>query len=77
MLVNMHEAKTNLSRLVERAEAGEEIVIGRAGTPVARLVAYREDRPARRPGALKGKLRIAADFDETPAWLVDAFEGHE
>ncbi len=73
MLANMHEAKTNLSRLVERASDGEEIVIGRAGTPVARLVPYDERRPARRIGAWKGRVRIAPDFDELPADIAAAF----
>jgi len=75
MLVNIHEAKTHLSRLVERAAAGEDIVIGKAGRPVARLVAYAPDASPRKPGALKGKLWVADNFDETPDWLVEAFEG--
>ena len=72
--VNIHHAKTHLSRLVERAAAGEEIVIGRAGRPVARLVPYVAARVARRPGALKGKLWVADDFDDTPQDILDAFE---
>jgi prevent-host-death family protein len=76
MLVNMHEAKTHLSRLVERAAAGEDIVIGKAGRPVARLVPYVARREPRKPGGLKGKIWIADDFDETPQWLIDAFEGN-
>ena len=73
--VNIHEAKTHLSRLVERAEAGEEILIARAGRPVARQVP-RQTRPeARRPGRWRGRVRISADFDQTDAWLLDAFEG--
>ncbi len=72
--VNIHEAKTHLSRLVARAAAGEEIVIARAGEPMARLVAYEERREPRVPGRLKGKIWIADDFDETPQWLIDAFE---
>lgn len=75
MLVNMHEAKTHLSRLVERAAAGEDIVIGEAGRPVARLVPYVGRTEPRKPGGLKGKIWIADDFDETPQWLIDAFEG--
>lgn len=75
MLVNMHEAKTHLSRLVERAEAGEDIVIGRAGRPVARLIAYREQRALRQPGVLSGCVWVAEDFDRTPEALLDAFEG--
>lgn len=75
MLVNMHEAKTHLSRLVERAAAGEDIVIGRAGQPVARLVPYTERRAPRVPGAMAGRIVIADDFDATPEWLIDLFEG--
>ncbi|MDQ3054669.1 MAG: type II toxin-antitoxin system Phd/YefM family antitoxin [Actinomycetota bacterium] len=75
MLINIHEAKTHLSRLVERAAAGEEIIIGKAGRPRARLVAYTEKFRPRQPGALRGRLWIADDFDETPDSLLDAFEG--
>lgn len=75
MIVNIHEAKTHLSRLVERAAAGEEVIIGKAGRPMARLVAYVERRQPRAPGALRGKLWVAEDFDETPTWLLDGFEG--
>jgi prevent-host-death family protein len=76
-VVNMHEAKTHLSRLVERVESGEEIIIGRAGKPVARLVPYQEKRPVRSGyGALKGKLWIADDFDDDlPADILDGFYG--
>lgn len=75
MLVNIHQAKTHLSRLVEQAAAGEEIIIGKAGRPMARLVAYAPERTPRVPGALRGRIQIADDFDVTPEWLVDAFEG--
>ena len=64
--VNVHEAKTQLSRLIERAEAGEEVVIARAGKPVAKLVGYREGVGPRRPGGWNGRVRIADDFDELP-----------
>lgn len=75
MLVNMHEAKTRLSELVRQVAAGEEVVIGRNGTPVARLVPYRVIQPPRRPGRLRGRIAIAADFDRTPDEVVAAFEG--
>jgi prevent-host-death family protein len=75
MIVNIHEAKTHLSRLVERAAAGEEIIIGKAGRPMARLVPYVDGGRPRTPGALKGALWVADDFDESPSWLIDAFEG--
>ena len=66
-IVNMHEAKTNLSKLVKRAAAGEEIIVARAGEPVAKIVAYTAPpKKPRVPGSLKGKIWIAPDFDEIP-----------
>ena len=62
--INIHEAKTHLSRLVERVEAGEEITLARAGRPVARLVPYRARPEPRRPGLWKGQVSIGPDFDE-------------
>jgi len=61
--VNVHEAKTHLSKLLERVEAGEEIVVARAGRPVARLVPHVAPRPRRQPGSAKGKIWMADDFD--------------
>ena len=62
---NIHEAKTHLSRLVERVAAGEEIIIAKAGKPVAKLVAYKESaKPRRKPGSMKGKIWISPDFDK-------------
>jgi prevent-host-death family protein len=61
--VNLYEAKTNLSELVERAAAGEEIVIAKAGKPRARLVPLSGAKRARRPGGWKGKVWISKDFD--------------
>jgi prevent-host-death family protein len=74
-LVNVHEAKTHLSRLLQRVEAGEEIVIGRAGRPTARLVPYREPRQRRQGGQWHGRVVLADDFDELPASIVAAFLG--
>lgn len=64
MLVNIHAAKTHFSRLVQRAAAGEEIVIARAGVPVAKLVPYPEERAApQRLGFWKGRVQMAEDWD--------------
>jgi prevent-host-death family protein len=73
--VNIHDAKTHLSRLLERVEAGEEVVISRAGRPIARLVAYRALVKPRRPGAWRGRVQIAPDFDELPPEIRAAFSG--
>lgn len=75
----MHEAKTQLSRLVERAEAGEEVVIQRNGRPVARLVPMAEEPRslASVRGAWRGHMRIADDFDELPGDIAAAFGANE
>jgi prevent-host-death family protein len=74
-MVNIHEAKTHLSRLLVRVSVGEEIVIAKAGKPMARLVPF-EKKPAQRvPGTAKGQVIMAPDFDAPlPQELVDAFE---
>jgi prevent-host-death family protein len=75
MIINIHEAKTHLSRLVERAAAGEEVIIGKAGRPMARLVPYKESGQRRTPGRWKKRVKIAADFDSTPEEVLRDFEG--
>lgn len=73
---NIYEAKTNLSELVERASKGEEIVIAKAGKPKARLVPFESKAMKRKPGALKGQIWIADDFDAPlPEEILAAFEG--
>ena len=75
-IINIHEAKTHLSRLVEEVSAGEELTIAKAGKPLARLVPIKPARQVRKPGFLKGKIRIANDFDAPlPSEMLDAFEG--
>lgn len=75
-IVNMHEAKTQLSRLVQRVEAGEEIVVGRAGRPVAKLVPYRQPSEPRRLGGWEGRIVIHDDFDDPlPEEIATAFRG--
>jgi len=75
--VNIHDAKTHLSRLVERVEAGEEIVIARGGRPVARLVPMATRTKPRVPGRWKGRVWIAPDFDspELNEAIARDFEG--
>ena len=70
----MHEAKTKLSQLVERAESGEEILIARNGKPVARLVAVGSTPSlVSIRGAWRGSVRLAEDFDDLPDDIADAF----
>jgi len=76
MNVSVYDAKTNLSRLLDRAAGGEEIVITRNGRPVAKLVPAIPVRKPRRLGTLKGRVRMAKDFDAPlPDEVLDAFEG--
>ncbi len=72
--VGMHEAKSQLSRLVDLAESGEEVIIQRSGRPVARLVTVQRRRPVTEAfGALRGEVELADDFDELPAGFAEHF----
>jgi prevent-host-death family protein len=74
--VNLYEAKTRLSQLVERAAEGEEIIIAKAGRPLARLVPLAHRTGPRPLGLLAGEVRVGPDFDDPlPAPLREAFEG--
>lgn len=73
--INIQEAKTHLSRLLEEAVAGEDIVIAKAGRPYVRLVPCLSERAPRTLGGWKGSLRIAKDFDKTTDELLALFEG--
>ena len=75
--VNIHEAKTHLSRLLERVERGEEIILARAGKPIARLVRFQpETSPQRQGGRLRGQIWMSDDFDAPlPEEIQKYFEG--
>ncbi len=75
MEVNVHEAKTHLSRLLRQVAAGEEITISRAGTPVAKLIAAAAPSKSRPMGMDRGKIRMADDFDRPDRGLEDLFYG--
>jgi prevent-host-death family protein len=75
-IFNIHDAKTNFSKLIDAVGQGEEIVIAKAGKPAARLVPIQSAQRKRKPGALKGKIHVAEDFDAPlPDTLLAAFEG--
>ena len=74
-VVNMHQAKSSLSRLVERALAGEEVVIARNGEPLVKLVPVVKQRKPRVPGRGKGKIWISPDFEFTDEEITELFEG--
>lgn len=74
--VNIHEAKTHFSKLIDAVMHGDEVIIAKAGKPAARLVPIAPLKPKRKPGALKGKIKIAHDFNaRLPQDLLDQFEG--
>ena len=70
---NISEVKAQLSALIEKVIRGEEVIIGKAGKPVAKLVPYERSDIPRRPGALRGKIKIADDFDILPKDIAEAF----
>jgi prevent-host-death family protein len=73
-IVNVHEAKTHLSRLLEQAHAGEEIILAKAGKPYARLVPMTDAAPTRTPGRLKGQIDMARFFEQLPEDELAAWE---
>jgi len=72
-MVGIHEAKTNFSKLIKQAEAGQEIVVANAGKPVAKIIAYKSTRADRKPGLLAGRIVIKPGFEELPDGFGDAF----
>jgi prevent-host-death family protein len=76
--INIYEAKTHLSKLVDQAAAGQDVLISRAGKPVARLTRLEEAKRMVRFGLLKGSVKLAKDFDAPlPKDLQERFEGRE
>jgi prevent-host-death family protein len=73
--VNVYEAKTQLSKLINRALAGEDVVIARAGTPLVRLVPVQSQATRRIPGSARGQIWMADDFDDLPEEIAAAFRG--
>jgi antitoxin (DNA-binding transcriptional repressor) of toxin-antitoxin stability system len=73
--VNMHEAKSQLSKLGEKAWAGENVVIAKSGKPYLDLLPHKEDHEPREPGHFKGQIEIPADFTETSKEVIETFEG--
>ena len=74
--INIHQAKTHLSKLLEEVGKGLEIVIAKSGKPIAKLTGISPTKPIRKPGLLKGKIKIAENFDAPLADdVLDVFEG--
>lgn len=74
MQSNLHEAKTHLSRLIERALEGEEVIICKAGKPIAQLIPFQQKRKKRKPGGWEGKVKISKDFDQLPKDFMEHFK---
>lgn len=75
---NIHEAKSQLSKLIESALAGEEIVIAKAGKPLVKLIPYQENKQLRNPGGWEGKVVMNDDFDdELPVGILQGFIGED
>ena len=72
-ITNISEAKSQLSALIEQVRHGKEVIIGKAGRPVAKIVPFGPSDTPRKPGALRGQIRIADDFDDLPDDLRAAF----
>jgi prevent-host-death family protein len=75
MTVNIHEAKTNLSKLIAFLEKGEEVIIAKAGNPVAKLVSFVPEKKKRTPNLLKGQVAFYEDFNSSDDEIVRLFEG--
>lgn len=71
---NLHEAKTNLSKLVEMAIAGEDVIICRAGEPIAKIIPFTVSKKKRIPGQYKGKIKIEDDFEDMPESFLRNFK---
>ncbi len=77
IITNIHEAKTQLSRLIEQVLAGEEVIISKAGKPLVKLVPVALNQQPRQPGCWQGQVKMADDFDELPAEFLAAFQGDD
>ncbi len=75
-IVNVHEAKSQLSKLIEQVEAGEDVVIARAGKPAVRLIAFKAEARPRVGGVWRNQVRMTDDFDVLPEAWLSVFEGH-
>lgn len=73
MLRNISEAKAELSSLLEQVQKGEEVILAKAGKPIAKIVAWKGPAAPRKPGSLAGQIWISPDFDALPADIAEAF----
>ena len=74
-IVNIHEAKTHLSKLIKQVEEGKEIIIGKAGKPVAKIVGIKKEAGKRAPGQWKGKMWMSDDFTDETGYSFTCISG--
>lgn len=74
-IINIHEAKTNLSKLIKQTQEGKEVVIGKAGNPVAKLIAYKPEKKERTPGVWEGRVWMSDDFNDEDKVINRLFYG--
>lgn len=77
IITNIYDAKTNLSKLIEQVIAGKDVIIAKAGKPVAKLTAYLPSKEKRKPGLWKGKVWISDDFNEESEEINELFYGQK
>lgn len=77
LIYNIHQAKTQLSKLLEEVSIGKEIIIAKAGKPIAKLTPFKEEKKPRKPGLWKGKIWVSDDFDEEDEEINNLFYGNE
>ncbi len=73
-IFNVSQAKSRLSQLLDSVVSGEELIVARAGKPIAKLIPYQVQQKSRKPGCWKGKVKISGDFDATPEVIVRALQ---
>ncbi|MBI2009798.1 MAG: type II toxin-antitoxin system Phd/YefM family antitoxin [Candidatus Chisholmbacteria bacterium] len=76
-IVNIHQAKTHLSKLIAQVEKGKPVVIGKSGKPVAKITPYIEKKVTRKPGAWKGKVWVSPNFDDEDPEINKLFYGEK
>lgn len=75
LIANVHQAKSQLSKLLAKVAAGEEVIIAKAGKPVAKLTSYQQSQEPRKPGLLKGKITVSDDFTDESEEINKLFYG--
>lgn len=76
-IVNIYQAKTQLSQLIQQAQQGQDVIIAKAGKPVVRVIPFKPEKKDRQPGLLKGQIKVSPDFDEEDPEINKLFYGSD